>query len=206
MKTTLILVLLGIVALLGLGAFAHSQGIITINALNGTVLEGAAATTTETGGKGGEVEMTTVRVPVFAEGGDIVCGMRMVFVERAVPQTQAVLSSAYAELFKMSEPYLDGDVQYQNPIGYQAVKTEFPRLTFERVAIVNGVASVYLNGSITGVGTCYDPLPKIQLDATAKQFPTVTSVRYYLNGKESDPACIADMKGDKPCYTGAGEQ
>ncbi len=155
------------------------------------------ATTTPTTG------VTKVKVPVFAEGGNVVCGVKTVFIEKTVPNTVAPLTAAFKELFALSEPYSEGGVQYQNPIGYQVTKKESTPLTFDRVTLTSGVASVYLKGSLTGVGTCYDPLPKIQLDETAKQFASVTSVKYYINGKETDPGCIADQKGDKPCYTGA---
>ncbi|MDO8601608.1 MAG: hypothetical protein Q7R62_00540 [bacterium] len=187
MKTLLIIIL--VAAVIGLGVYAFTRPATDDTPDNNT-------DTTNDG------TVTSVRVPVFAEGGDVVCGMKIVYIERSVAPTKAPLNAAYRALFEMSEPYVVDAVQYQNPIGYQTSKTEFTPLKFVRADLANGVASVYLEGSITGVGTCYDPLPKIQLDTLAKQFPTVTSVKYYLNGKETDPGCIADQSGLKPCYTG----
>jgi hypothetical protein len=147
----------------------------------------------------GEPEETTltasVKLPFFQDGGNMVCGVKMVYLDRVITPTTAPLTAAYRALFATPEPYIEKGAQYQNPIGYQTTKTEFPKLSFDRVTMSDGVASVYLRGSITGVGTCYDPLPKLQLDAVAKQFETVKSVKYYLNGKPFDPGSIADQRG-----------
>ncbi len=143
---------------------------------------------------GGQVvTFDSVQIPLFTEGGDIVCGVKLNWLTREVTPSISLIDATLMELFSLPDPVSIDGVSYQNPIGYQITKTEFPPLRYLQASIENGVASIYLEGSLTGVGTCYDPLPAIQLEALVKQFDSVQSVRYFLNGESFDPASIADQ-------------
>jgi hypothetical protein len=56
------------------------------------------------------------------------------------------------------------------------------RLTVDRVTVENGVAAVYLSGTLSLGGTCDDPRALGQIAATARQFQTVTRVEIVYNG------------------------
>jgi hypothetical protein len=56
------------------------------------------------------------------------------------------------------------------------------RLTVDRVTVQNGVAAVYLSGTLSLGGTCDDPRAIGQIAATARQFQTVTRVEIIANG------------------------
>ena len=45
-----------------------------------------------------------------------------------------------------------------------------------------------LNGTLQLGGVCDNPRVKAQLEQTALQFPTVKSVKYYINDKTLDEA------------------
>jgi hypothetical protein len=104
---------------------------------------------------------------------------RVVLVERDVPWTQAPLKAALEELFSLDQFEIDG---WQNFIA----KTN-GTLSFERAVVEDGVASIYLNGELSGLaGVCDDPRARIQITETALQFPTVDSVALYVNGRRTD--------------------
>jgi hypothetical protein len=56
------------------------------------------------------------------------------------------------------------------------------QLTVDRVTVENGVAGVYLSGTLSLGGTCDDPRAVGQIAATARQFQTVTRVEIIFNG------------------------
>lgn len=124
----------------------------------------------------------TVRVPVLAgELFDVTSGKKrgcdnVVFIEREVSRTPAVLNATLAEMFNYSEDpgFLPGNF----------VKTQ-SGVSFDRAEIENGVAKVYLNGE-TGplAGVCDNPRLQIQVEEAALQFSTVNSVEIYLNGNK----------------------
>lgn len=104
---------------------------------------------------------------------------RVVLVERNVPQTRAPLTAALQELFSLDQASVDG---WQNFIA-ETNET----LAFERAAVQQGTASIYLSGELSGLGgVCDDPRARIQIEETALQFSTVDSVAIYLNGQRTD--------------------
>ncbi len=104
---------------------------------------------------------------------------RVAMVDRTVPLTQAPLTAAMNELFNVIPAELDG---YSSFMPKTAAT-----LKFESATVADGVAKIYLTGSLSGLaGVCDDPRAKIQIEETALQFPTVQSVKLYLNGTETE--------------------
>lgn len=103
----------------------------------------------------------------------------VVLAERTVPATTAPLTAALKALFATKADEGGGLSSFMP-------KTA-ATLTFDRATVASGVASIYLEGSLTGLaGVCDDPRAKIQIEETALQFPTVQTVKLYLNGVETD--------------------
>lgn len=110
----------------------------------------------------------------------------VVLVDRAVATTSATLNAALTELFAINETEIAG-------LGNFMPKTK-ATLHYDHVTLANGLAKVYLTGSLSGLaGVCDDPRAKIQIEETALQFPTVQSVELYLNGVKT--ALQPDEKG-----------
>lgn len=104
---------------------------------------------------------------------------RVILVDRAVATTTAPLNAALRELFSIKETEVAG-------LGNFMPRTA-ATLSFDKVAIENGVAKVYLKGSLSGLaGVCDDPRAKIQIEETALQFPSVKSVELYLDGSRTE--------------------
>ncbi|MEZ4680232.1 MAG: GerMN domain-containing protein [Caldilineaceae bacterium] len=49
--------------------------------------------------------------------------------------------------------------------------------------IVDGVASIYLTGTLRVGGVCDEPRVRAQIEETALQYYTVDEVRIYVNGE-----------------------
>lgn len=103
----------------------------------------------------------------------------VVMVSREVPPTQAPLTAALETLFSLSSTTVDG--------WYNFIAKTNDTLAFDHASVQNGVASIYLTGSLSGLaGICDDPRAAAQIDETALQFPTVSSVQLYLNGSPTE--------------------
>lgn len=133
------------------------------------------------------VSKTTITVPLVNENsagadfGPFGCLSYIKFVEREVPQTQAVLGATYNWLF--SNPASVG--AYSNTIATQT------NLDFQSVEIVNGTAKVYLTGSVMG-NHCADATFAAQIEQAAFQYPTVSDIEVYVNGELFDWCDISD--------------
>ncbi len=57
------------------------------------------------------------------------------------------------------------------------------QLTVNSLSINNGVAEVYLNGTLSLGGVCDNPRVVAQLEKTLLQFPNITSVDIYINSE-----------------------
>jgi hypothetical protein len=90
-------------------------------------------------------------------------------------QTADLVKTALDYLFETKEQF-PGKGGLYNSL-YQS------SLTFDRVVIDQGKASVYLKGEMALGGTCDDPRAKTQLERTVKQFSEITEVQFYLNGQ-----------------------
>jgi len=103
----------------------------------------------------------------------------LVLEDYVIPTTQAPLTAALRKLFSIEDEQVGGS--------YNFIARTRATLAFDRAAVEDGVASVWLSGSLSGLaGVCDDPRAKIQIEETALQFPTVQSVQLYLNGEKTD--------------------
>ena len=114
------------------------------------------------------------------------CGDSLVPVEVSIAPTLGVLRAALNELFKLEGQEYYGESGLYNAL-YQS------HLSIAEVAVVDGEARIYLQGSLTLGGVCDNPRVEEQLKAIALQFNTVNHVSVYING---DPLKkLMDMKG-----------
>jgi spore germination protein GerM len=112
-----------------------------------------------------------------ASGPKIGCNDSIIEVKRVLSQpTQSPLRAAYEELLSIKDDFY-GESGLFNSLWEMD-------LTVDSVNITNGKAIVQLSGDFHGVGTCADPRMIAQLEYTALQFSTVTSVEITINGVE----------------------
>lgn len=101
---------------------------------------------------------------------------RVVLVDREIPATSKPLTGALNELFALEGVDTEGY--------YNFIANTKDTLTFDHATVEDGVASVYLNGEVSGVnGACDEPRARIQIEETALQFDTVEEVQIFLNGQ-----------------------
>lgn len=113
---------------------------------------------------------------------------RVVMLDRQVPKSQMTLTAALKELFSINQNQVDG--------WYNFIASTNRTLTFEKVTVENGIAKVYLTGSLSGLaGVCDDPRAAIQIEETALQFPTVAKVELYLNNEKT--SLVPSERGDE---------
>ncbi len=97
----------------------------------------------------------------------------LVAVERKSPKTQMSLQDTIRLLLR-------GEIADEERA--QGITTEFPLegLTLQHAVIENGVATLTFADpqNKTSGGSCRVSILRYQIEATAKQFPTVTSVRF----------------------------
>lgn len=145
---------------------------------------------------------TTIQVPLIINGGTspqqigpFGCGTYLVLMDRQVPQTQGVLNAVYQWMF--SNPLSFDDNNFSN------IVAAYPQLDYSNVALVNGVAKVYLTGSMNGrPGHCAEPAMAAQIEQAAFQYPTVSSIEVYLNGQLFDWCTISDAPDEGFCAQG----
>ncbi len=129
-----------------------------------------------------QVPATFTRVKIFLiamnnprAGTPVGCGDSVVGVERQIPPTPAPLTAALNELFSLHDQFY-GQSGLYNAL-YQS------NLKIQRVAMVNGTATIQLTENLTLGGECDDPRVAAQITQTARQFSTVRSVIVTLNGQ-----------------------
>lgn len=197
--SVVLIVLLIIIAALGYQKYSGSAiaPIRTGNSSQNQVLPNATTTTAgplDTGTDEPEKETPqtrTVRIALLDTSGAGTGPSRgcdaVTFVTRTIPYTQTPLSAALAELFKMNDEKVDGNMHF--------IARTNETLAFDRVTLENGVASVYVTGTLSGLaGVCDDPRAAIQIEETAKQFSSVQTVDIYLNGVKG--ALVPSQKGE----------
>ncbi len=92
------------------------------------------------------------------------------------------LSDPAAPLRSVLEKLLAVKSQYYGQSGlYNALFRS--DLQLKSVTIKNGVADIYLTGSLTLGGVCDNPRVQAQFEETARQFSTVNQVNVYINNK-----------------------
>lgn len=102
------------------------------------------------------------------------CGDSAVAVERTVAPTESPLRVALEELFSIKEERV-GESELYNAL-------HMSDFTISRVVIENGVAKIDLTGTMSLGGICDNPRVEAQIEFTALQFSTVTSVQVTVNG------------------------
>ena len=130
----------------------------------------------------------TTRVKIFLVaiddngklGKKIGCNDSIIAVDRAIPETQGVLTAALNELFSLHEKNFGASGLY-NAL-YQST------LKLDGAAVVNGRATIAISGKLVRGGVCDDPRVKYQIEETALQFATVKSVAVTINGVAIDKA------------------
>lgn len=126
----------------------------------------------------------TIRVYLVAmndrgrSGRRIGCDDSLVSVRRTVGATGAPLRAAIQELLAMPEENTFAGRQLHN--FWSSARAENLRL--ESVAISRGVATIRFSGAVPVAGVCDEPRIISQIEATARQFPTVRRVRVFLDG------------------------
>jgi len=99
----------------------------------------------------------------------------VVMVSQTIAPTPQVLNAALAILFT------DAFDHGFSPANFIATQEN---LLFQGATIENGVANVYLTGSVGPIaGVCDVPRIETQITETAMQFATVNRVQIYLNGE-----------------------
>ena len=111
-------------------------------------------------------------------GRRIGCDDSLVSVRRSIRATAAPLRAAIQELLAMPEENTYAGRQLHN--FWSSARADNLRL--ESVAITRGVATIRFSGAVPVAGVCDEPRIISQIEATARQFPTVRRVRIFLGG------------------------
>ncbi len=121
-----------------------------------------------------------------ASGEMIGCGDSLVAVEVSIAPTLGVLRAALTELFN-----LEGQAYYGQSGLYNSLNLS--SLYVADAMVVDGLATVYLEGTLIYGGECDIPRIEEQLRATALQFSTVDQVKFYVNGERLEK--LMDLRG-----------
>lgn len=177
-----VLSLLIVAALLGAGYWYAQNTEVAPSPELPTVGSSTSTPSPEPVGAGSSLATTTA-IQVFyialedngVQGKKIGCGDSVVGVPKTIPRTDAPLRAALTALLSDRRSTI-GESGLVNVLANS-------NLSLDSVAINNGKATVRLLGSYTLGGVCDEPRFKAQLEETALQFPTVSSVEIFINGK-----------------------
>lgn len=101
------------------------------------------------------------------------CGDSVIPVTVVIPSTQGVLKAALGKLLSIGEQYY-GESGLYNAL-YQS------DLQLKGVTIDQGKAIIHLTGALMLGGVCDAPRVEAQIEQTALQFSTVSSVEVFIN-------------------------
>lgn len=107
-------------------------------------------------------------------GKEVGCGDSVVAVVQQIEPTAAPLEAALRALLSLKDPY------YGESGLYNALHQS--DLVVESAAVVDGIATVALSGTLMLGGVCDNPRVEAQLIETAMQFPGVTGTAITING------------------------
>ncbi len=109
------------------------------------------------------------------QGNRIGCGDSLVVVRRTINKTTAPLKAALEELLAMPRVF------QRDPTKGDLGNYVFgPDLKLSSVSINKGTAIIRFSGQISVAGICDEPRITEQIEATAKQFPTVKRVKVFV--------------------------
>lgn len=133
-------------------------------------------------------EVMNINVPFasMSESGDFGpfgCGQYLNIHTVQVPATQSVLGAVYSQLF--TTPYDISNSEDKNIIA------SHQNLNFDSVSIDNGIASVYLSGTVMG-NHCADEVFRHQIEQAAFQFDTVNEIQVFVNNSIFDWCTLSD--------------
>jgi spore germination protein GerM len=109
-------------------------------------------------------------------GRKIGCGDSLVPVTREIKATSSPLKAALTELLSLPKEYAGNSSLNNFWVGRN--------LRIKSVSISRGTATIRITGEGPFVaGICDEPRITEQIEATAKQFPTVKRVKVFVNGR-----------------------
>lgn len=108
------------------------------------------------------------------------CGDSLVKVKQPIEPTSGVIRAALNKLFSFKEQFI-GQSGLYNAL-YQS------DLTLGSASVADGVATVYLDGTVMLGGECDTPRFKGQIEHTILSQPGVKKANVFLNGKPIDEA------------------
>jgi hypothetical protein len=110
-------------------------------------------------------------------GKKIGCGDSLIAVSRTINKTAAPLTAAIRGLLQTPQhPGVDGNPKLENFWKGRNLKVR-------SVFIVNHTATIRLSGEPSVAGVCDEPRIESQIDATARQFPTVKRVKVFIGNQ-----------------------
>lgn len=119
-------------------------------------------------------------------GKKIGCDDSVIPVQVAIAPTRGVLQAALEELLSLKEAYY-GQSGLYNAL-YQS------DLKLDSVSIEQGKAIIHLSGTMMLGGVCDNARVEAQLEETALQFPTVSQVSVFVNGRPLEE--VLSLKGE----------
>lgn len=122
------------------------------------------------------VQIFLIAIDDNGQGGvPVGCGDSAIPVQVEIPNTQGVLKATLESLLAVkTQSY--GESGLYNAL-YQS------DLRVENVSITYGIATINLTGTLLMGGECDNPRIQAQLEQTVLQFPTVSKVEIFINGK-----------------------
>jgi hypothetical protein len=144
-------------------------------------------------------ELTTINVPLITtlddyDIGPSYCG-NIKFHPVQIDETSAVLTAVYQQLFEIPK-YPFGGEEYYNEVASRANSSIGTTLDFVNVEIVDGVADLYLEGTVLG-GHCDVIAFNQQIQQAAFQFPSVDTLRVFVNGEIFDSCDISNANPEE---------
>jgi hypothetical protein len=129
----------------------------------------------------------SIKIYLVAVGDDgktgkkIGCGDSLIAVTRTIKKTAVPLTAAIRELLQ-TPPHPEDSPNLENFWKGRNLKVR-------SVSIVNRTATIRLTGQLWVAGVCDEPRIEAQIDATARQFPTVKQVKVFI-GQQTLAAAI----------------
>lgn len=136
-----------------------------------------------------EPETTQISIPLASldkpgDFGPFGCQQYINFHPIEIPKTSAVLNGVYSQIFSLPYDAIPG-VEDKNIIASQE------NLNFDSVTLENGIASLYLSGTVMG-NHCADEVFRHQIEQSAFQFDTVNSLQVFVNNEIFDWCVLSD--------------